>query len=136
MRWDWTRGRSIDDLADRLPFSSRTIISHSPPLNLRAESGPQHNNRYNKSRSCSNAMLLYLPQEIWEMVFDLLHGQDLQSISKVQPTLSPPGTPTVLSVYQSSFASSRFPGFASSWKSPGVQCTNSNFTGREWSIYR
>jgi hypothetical protein len=34
-------------------------------------------------------MFLALPLEIWEMIFDLLLGQDLQLISKVEPTPPP-----------------------------------------------
>jgi len=35
-------------------------------------------------------MLLALPLEIWEIIFDLLPGQDLQLTSKVESPTSPP----------------------------------------------
>lgn len=57
-------------------------MSHSPPSNVRTKSGSPHSARYSESHSCSNATLLALPQEIWDQIFELLPGQDLQSVSK------------------------------------------------------
>ena len=41
----------------------------------------------------ADTMLLSLPLEIWEIIFDLLPGQDLHLLSKVESITSSPDVP-------------------------------------------
>ena len=71
----------------------------------------------------TDMLFLSLPLDIWETIFELLPGQDLQSISKVGlPTPLPDASLTYLVIFRSR-------DYVASSRSHEDQHTDSRFTG-------